>query len=897
MADAGDYECRLLADLLPTCLAVADFFAGSDDTIAVEARAGTDAFTFHQNLYYEFCRLQAGQIVAHDGSLTVLGVGVTPLLEVLESRTPRPSLRPTWIRKSAFEGLEALRSKTREQKLSIEILRQRLRLSPSSSKSRKHIIKCLSNCNPEPPLPLEPVRGDESGIFHSRASSSPLARVSRLATRSHQLLCENWACTCVPPGSHIAARLLLAVYRSNKMTNTMRLELLLSTSDKSCPWQETEIDIFADSATLTANDAPFNEKECGRTRVDESSVQSHKVRFSVEEPEPIGASPKAKRWKVENICKHVHSTLGTRFRLLVEGNLMWRLRPARPRIKDLKSVAHISLSELIRNGYFLRRASQKDRFLLSYIIASAILSLYQGPWLDRAWTKDQIFFLTQAGDLSTPDLRKPLLSTKCIAVDDNDSQAQPDNIHPEPRIAALGIIMLEIALGMAIESRRDDGPVNPNTDLLNAFELVDQMQLDGNTIPKHVLAIKTCLQPEDIYEDDLSNEMKQQCLYTNIVAPLEAILTAYSIKTEDLDSTLGGDQELPSPAPRAALNRRNSSTTSIQSVGSANSIDIKPSLAEVSSVDALRFSDSLPAEKWFEDLRNFVFPLIPVEPRWKTRIAILDSGIDLPLEVRYACEDRLTYRSWIEGDDTSGTDTIGHGTHAAGLLLNVSPHAEIFVARITQKGELNPNIIAEAIKYATDRWKVDIITMSFGFPELDPVIDVALAHAAERNTILLAAASNYGNRHSIAWPARADRVICIHSLHGNGDRSSYTPNSRPQDYGILGQAVSSYWPPHLNAGMSVLRSGTSCAAPIAAGVAAIVLEYAQQKLPLYARAGSEVDEHVIPLLRSNAGIRKIFGLMSETRDGQNCIVPWSLLSCQRRENTMCDIILEKLREM
>ena len=91
MADAGDYECRLLADLLPTCLAVADFFAGSNDIIAVEARAGTDAFTFYQNLYYEFCRLQAGQIVTYDGSLTVLRVGVRPLLEMLESRTPRVS--------------------------------------------------------------------------------------------------------------------------------------------------------------------------------------------------------------------------------------------------------------------------------------------------------------------------------------------------------------------------------------------------------------------------------------------------------------------------------------------------------------------------------------------------------------------------------------------------------------------------------------------------------------------------------------------------------------------------------------------------------------------------------------------------------------------------------------
>ena len=187
--------------------------------------------------------------------------------------------------------------------------------------------------------------------------------------------------------------------------------------------------------------------------------------------------------------------------------------------------------------------------------------------------------------------------------------------------------------------------------------------------------------------------------------------------------------------------------------------------------------------------------------------------------------------------------------------------------------------------------------MSFGFPELNPLIDNALNRAAAKSTILLAAASNSGNRHSIAWPARAEQVICIHSLHGNGDHSSYTPNSRAQDYGILGQAVLSYWPPHLDAGISVYRSGTSCAAPIAAGVAAIVLDYAQQKLPRYARIGSKVDEHVIRRLRSNAGMRKIFGLMAESRDGQNCIIPWSLLNCERRESYMCEFILEKLREM
>jgi hypothetical protein len=103
----------------------------------------------------------------------------------------------------------------------------------------------------------------------------------------------------------------------------------------------------------------------------------------------------------------------------------------------------------------------------------------------------------------------------------------------------------------------------------------------------------------------------------------------------------------------------------------------------------------MPAEKWFHDLKTYVFPLFPEEPVRRVKIAILDSGIDLPIEVQYSYENQITYRSWIEGDDTTGTDTCGHGTHAAGLLLKVSPHVDIYVARITQNGELDPNIIAE----------------------------------------------------------------------------------------------------------------------------------------------------------------------------------------------------------
>lgn len=60
-----------------------------------------------------------------------------------------------------------------------------------------------------------------------------------------------------------------------------------------------------------------------------------------------------------------------------------------------------------------------------------------------------------------------------------------------------------------------------------------------------------------------------------------------------------------------------------------------------------------------------------------------------------ACEDRFTYKSFLEGDEVGSTDTCGHGTHAAGLLPKVSPNANVLVQRITKGKYFNPSIITK----------------------------------------------------------------------------------------------------------------------------------------------------------------------------------------------------------
>lgn len=66
------------------------------------------------------------------------------------------------------------------------------------------------------------------------------------------------------------------------------------------------------------------------------------------------------------------------------------------------------------------------------------------------------------------------------------------------------------------------------------------------------------------------------------------------------------------------------------------------------------------------------------------RIAVLDTGcsIDAPFFDFVGQRRRIKgWRDWVE-HSTSPTDCHGHGTHLVTLLLQVAPHAEIFIARV-----------------------------------------------------------------------------------------------------------------------------------------------------------------------------------------------------------------------
>lgn len=176
--------------------------------------------------------------------------------------------------------------------------------------------------------------------------------------------------------------------------------------------------------------------------------------------------------------------------------------------------------------------------------------------------------------------------------------------------------------------------------------------------------------------------------------------------------------------------------------------------------------------------------------------------------------------------------------------------------------------------------------MSFGIPvhKISENITRAITHAHNKNKILFAAASNDGGNGRIAYPATDSRVICINSTDGLGNKSGFNPSEKASgdNFATLGAGVESLWKSE-----KVYISGTSYATPVAAGLAAMVLEYAKCKLEM-----TDVQRW---WLHSCDGMRTVMRLMVEKRDGYDYVAPWTFWESGTSEAYIRETILKKVK--
>lgn len=291
----------------------------------------------------------------------------------------------------------------------------------------------------------------------------------------------------------------------------------------------------------------------------------------------------------------------------------------------------------------------------------------------------------------------------------------------------------------------------------------------------------------------------------------------------------------------------------------------------------------------------------------KVKVAVLDTGIDATHEyikkhwkrpILGARGCRLNDAGYLDFLTTPPSaeiveDVFGHGTHVAGIILQLAPDAELYVARVFRSGSFDQNSepgcaqrVAEAIRYAVDVWGVDIISMSFGFTiDVQEVFD-AVIYAYSKNVLMIAAASNDGNSKlvPISYPARLlGLVICMNSTNAAGFPSRGNPPAAlyRDNFSILGERVKSTWSKDANRdGVTVesdelwkRASGTSVATPVAAAVVSQIIYWKRVHW-------TDIQWH--SKLESYGGIRQMLASMvtQKTSDGYQYILPSAVLDAR-----------------
>jgi subtilisin family serine protease len=241
------------------------------------------------------------------------------------------------------------------------------------------------------------------------------------------------------------------------------------------------------------------------------------------------------------------------------------------------------------------------------------------------------------------------------------------------------------------------------------------------------------------------------------------------------------------------------------------------------------------------------------------RVAVLDTGVDLS---HPALRNRLLPgRDFVDGDNDpsevggAGRAGWGHGTHVSGLVLLVAPSARVMPLRVLDPdGRGNVWAIAEALLHAADPDGVGatndgahVINLSLGTTQptrmLDVVVELVTCSDDDENeanddysdpgfrqdkdrcdlhhgSVVMAAAGNGASSTERQYPAAeaAEGALSVAASNSSSRIASFSNRGPWIQIAAPGQGITSTVP----GGGYGVWSGTSMAAPLASGVAALV---------------------------------------------------------------------------
>ncbi|MBD8013380.1 Ig-like domain-containing protein [Planococcus wigleyi] len=202
-------------------------------------------------------------------------------------------------------------------------------------------------------------------------------------------------------------------------------------------------------------------------------------------------------------------------------------------------------------------------------------------------------------------------------------------------------------------------------------------------------------------------------------------------------------------------------------------------------------------------------------------VAVLDSGFDIN---HSDLANQIV--SPLATSDT-GFSVDDHGTHVAGIIgssidnyafgAGVAPETSIMPIDVFEDDMAYTSDIIEGIYQAV--WAgADIINMSMGSYSYNSQYNNAIQYAYQSGLVIVASAGNDSSSQT-RYPASYDNVISVGSTDSSDSQSYFSNYGNDVDIVAPGSSIYSTLPYNSGGWMS----GTSMAAPVVAGVAALLL--------------------------------------------------------------------------
>ncbi len=220
----------------------------------------------------------------------------------------------------------------------------------------------------------------------------------------------------------------------------------------------------------------------------------------------------------------------------------------------------------------------------------------------------------------------------------------------------------------------------------------------------------------------------------------------------------------------------------------------------------------------------------------------------------------------LNSDRPAWHDTVGHGTHIAGItagsnddsgIVGVAPSATLHAVRVLGSfGVGSTSDIAAGINHVVEQgW--DVANLSLGGARPSNVVKDACQHAFENDTLLVAATGNNGPcSNCVRYPAAYSMVIGVGATTTDDSFASFSARGPNTDIVAPGQSIRSTYTTSVASYKTL--SGTSMAAPHVGAAGGLLLASGYSAQTAKDRLLETTED--IGLSRSEAGS----GLLSVT---------------------------------